>query len=115
MCLYVHARRTTGDDGAARRAHVYASTCAQCGVALTPQTHVAAHVVAHPLGCGCCGVMTLRTTCKACNHTAHPRPRFWGLTVRCRRLRWVWRCGVRAKAHADKKEVTRPGTRKKDT
>ena len=42
--------------------HKYSSKCSQCGVQLTQDTKVAAHMVAHPIGCGFCGIMTLRTT-----------------------------------------------------
>lgn len=85
MCLFVHMRDTTGDDAGARRAHVYADRCAQCGVALTSSTRVAAHVRVY--GCGWCGGKTLRTTCKACNH-AHSKRRRWfpGMSLRMRRL-----------------------------
>ena len=77
---------TTGEDAAARRAHTYADRCAQCGVELTPTTHVAAHV--RVWGPCWCGAPTLRTTCKACNHARSTRPRwFVGLTPRLRRLR----------------------------
>mgnify|MGYP006889440059 CR=1 FL=1 len=89
MCLFVHATGTTGQDARARREHVYALKCAQCGQELTATNRVAAHVVAYPaapLNC-CCGCMTLRTTCKACNSHRARRRRFWGCTPRMRRLR----------------------------
>lgn len=99
MCLFVHARGTTGQDRAARRRHDYAAKCAQCGVALTDTTRVAAHVVAYPLANGCCGYMTLRTTCKACNASrgGRRRARWWGCAPRARRLRCL--CTPMCAAH----------------
>lgn len=85
MCLFVHMKHTTGRDAAARRAHVYADRCAQCGVALTETTRVAAHVVARPCGLPC-GRPTLRTTCKKCNHVRHKPRGWWGCKLRLVRL-----------------------------
>lgn len=85
MCLHVHARGTTGADAGARRAHVYATRCTQCGVALTPTTRVAAHV--RVFACGCVPHMRLVTACKACNHPHARRPRsFWKWRVRGTRV-----------------------------
>ena len=78
MCLFVHARGTTGRHARARRRFAHAARCEQCGAALTETTRVAAHVVVYPCGNPCVGVLTLRTACKACNHPAAPRPRWWG-------------------------------------
>ena len=77
--LFVHATGTTGRDARARRRHEHAARCAQCGVELAETTRVAAHVVAYPLGNPCVGCLTLRSTCKACNHArSRRRPAFWG-------------------------------------
>lgn len=67
--LYVHATGTTGQHAPARRRHKYASVCSQCGRQLGVADHVAAHVVAYPCYCVncCCGVLTLKTTCRRCN------------------------------------------------
>ena len=94
MCLFVHAIGTTGKDAAARRAHRYATRCAQCGTRVDePSDRVAAHVIAYPCGIGCCGWMTLRTTCKKCNaksSTHSPkRSAFWGCSPRMKRLRFL--------------------------
>ena len=37
MCLFVHARGTTGAHARERATHVYAERCAQCGTALTEE------------------------------------------------------------------------------
>jgi hypothetical protein len=67
---YVHAFNTTDKDTMARRKHQYASRCCQCLKRLTPQNHVAGHVVAYPCCClNCCvGILTLKTVCKKCNN-----------------------------------------------
>ena len=91
MCLFVHAVGTTGQDARARREHAHGNRCAQCLKRVEQDDRVAAHVVAYPCGNGCCGWLTLRTTCKACNarSTAKTRRRsaFWGCAPRLRRLR----------------------------
>lgn len=109
--LYVHAVHTSGAHRNERRRYGYAARCSQCGVELTDETHVAAHVVEYacPLCVPCTGRLKLVTTCRACN-SAHQadgddepclprRARFW----RARRLRtgadlrrrvwrmWCWR------------------------
>jgi hypothetical protein len=112
MCCFRHATGTTGQDVRARRDHKYASRCSQCGAVLTDTTRVAAHVVAYPCPCvGCVGILTLRTTCKACNHPHSKRNRGWfvGVSIgilrsRQKRLRWlccVPPCGGRADVSAD--------------
>ena len=90
MCLFVHMTNTTGKDAKARRRHVHTVRCVQCGVELTEHTRVAAHLVAYPCGLPCLGCVTLRSTCKSCNH-AHSRkaPAFWGARVRLPLLRFV--------------------------
>ena len=88
MCLFVHARGTTGAHARERAKHVYAERCAQCGTALTETTRVAAHLRVRPCGLPCCGFTTLRTACKACNHRCSRAPRsFWGWKRRLVRLR----------------------------
>lgn len=68
--LHVHATGTTGCHGKERRDFDYAERCSQCRTVLTPQTHVAAHVVSYPCFClNCCiGILSLKTTCKRCNN-----------------------------------------------
>ena len=88
-CLFRHAEGTTGTDAAARRKHTHAPKCAQCGVAVTDTTRVAAHLHVRACGCGP-RFTTLRTTCKKCNHHKSPRKTFWGFKrhlVRLRRAR----------------------------
>ena len=89
--LFVHSKGTTGHDGAARRRHAYAESCEQCGRGLEPTTRVAAHVVAYACPCVncCCGVATLRTTCKACNATRRRSAFFRAWPSRGVRLRRV--------------------------
>ena len=66
MSLYVHAIGSSGHHERERRHFEYASACVQCGVRLTPETHVAAHVIAYPCNC-CFGRLSLTTTCRSCN------------------------------------------------
>lgn len=68
--VHVHATGTTGEHSAERRHYQYAKTCSQCGVELTPHTHVAAHVISYPCYCfNCClGILSFKTTCKKCNN-----------------------------------------------
>ena len=103
MCLFVHASGTTGMDSKQRKRHKYARKCSQCGVALSSDTHVAAHVVAHPVGCGFCGVMTLKTTCKKCNNVNSPKKQFWGLGMG-KWMRFVPRFGCVPRPHDEKKK-----------
>lgn len=97
MCLFVHAVGTSTHDAGARRRHTYARKCSQCGEPLTDSNKVAAHMVAHPCGNPCFGVLTLRTTCKRCNAqcttTTKKKKRargFWGLSLRMVWLRRIW-------------------------
>lgn len=91
MCLFVHMTGTTGHHAKERREKKYATKCAQCGKVVRENDRVAAHVFAW--GCGCVPLgPTLRTTCKKCNHTRNPHPRFWGCKRRIRRLRTSKHC-----------------------
>ena len=72
MCipvLYVHAIGTSGLHEKERRQFVYGEQCMQCGISVSSDSHVAAHVSAYPCPClNCCfGCLKLRTTCRACN------------------------------------------------
>ena len=92
--VFSHVVGTTDMHAAERRAHTYAARCQQCGQSLDASTHVAAHVLAYPCMNGCCGFVTLRTTCRACNsrhrlgapEDAAARRWFCGVGVRLRRL-----------------------------
>lgn len=85
MCLFVHLTGTTGRHAKERHKKSYAQNCAQCGKHVTKYDRVAAHVYAWMCGCVPLGV-TLRTTCKKCNHARNPHPRFWGCKCHIRRL-----------------------------
>ena len=67
MCWHVHMVNTSGADARARRAHAYASRCAQCGADVDAATHVASHVLTYPL----CNMLiarpSLKTCCRSCN------------------------------------------------
>lgn len=89
MCLFVHMTNTTSQDGRARRKHTHSTKCSQCGIVLTKQNRVAAHVVIYPLGLPCIGGVTLKSTCKSCNHPhSRHRPSFWGGPRNIRILRF---------------------------
>ena len=93
MCLSiaVHTVGTSGHHRKERRAFQYDSHCQQCGAAVDVTSHVAAHVTYYrwPVLCPCIGMLTLVTTCRACNgrHQAGvdmdvggccmPRARMW--------------------------------------
>ena len=68
--LHVHATNTTDLHKQERRKFEYAEKCSQCRADLDNNTHVAAHVVTYPCYCCncCCGILSLKTTCKACNN-----------------------------------------------
>ena len=91
MCLHVHAVGTTDANAAERRRHAYSRRCAQCGVEVVKETHVASHVLTYPLAwlVNCCvAKMCLKTCCRSCNskHQASHAGRF------CRRAAYFCSC-----------------------
>ena len=108
MCplRFSHARGTTGRDARARRTHVHADRCFQCGRALEGSERVAAHMIVRRCGVPCAGSMVLRTCCRACNHVRH-RPRsFW----RCGRRGPAMRSAVGANAAAVERRLAAQAT-----
>lgn len=93
MYLHVHAVRTTDAHRAARRRHIYAARCAQCGAALDESTHVASHVLTYPcapLNC-CVARLALKTCCRACN--ARHQADHAHACCRASAYFWSWRAG----------------------
>jgi len=66
--LFVHAGNTTDYHAYERQKYEYHKRCSQCNKLLDSKNHVAAHMVAYPCCLPCCGVLTLKTTCKSCNN-----------------------------------------------
>jgi hypothetical protein len=74
MCIpscFVHLTKTTGKDSKERRVFSPGDKCSQCKAVLIEPNWVAAHVVSYPCCVPCCGVSTLKTSCKKCNNTTN--------------------------------------------
>ena len=86
MCLFIHAKGTTGKHAKERRRKPYGTKCSQCGQRVGGTTVVAAHLNVYICGCVPAGTI-LRTSCKKCNHHKAKRTKFWGIKLRLRKLK----------------------------
>ena len=72
MCLpsnFTHAKNSSNMHRKERSKYTHHDKCSQCHQPVSEDTKVAAHVVAYPCFNPCCGLLTLKTTCKKCNNT----------------------------------------------